>query len=35
MGLFEQFPALFVVGVLVIGGIGGWLGAEIKQRLRG
>jgi hypothetical protein len=35
MGLFELYPAAFFAAVLVVGAIGGWIAAEIKQRLRG
>ena len=35
MGIFEQYPAAFFAAVALVGGLAGWLAAEIKQRLRG
>lgn len=35
MGFFEQNPVAFVAVVLLVGGIGGWIGAKIKERIRG
>lgn len=41
MGLFEQYPLVFVVAVAAIGGVAGWVGgwlaagARVRDRLRG
>jgi hypothetical protein len=35
MGLFEQYPAAFLIVVVAASAATSWIVAEIKQRLRG